>query len=128
MFDTAEGYAAGELKHGPIALVNEEMPVVVVAPSNPLMEKTLSNMHEVAARGGKIILITDATGRQEAGEDAGEIIEMPRVNSFVAPIVSAIPVQILAYHTAVQVRARSRELCSSANLSNRFIDSSSRPR
>ncbi|WMT90528.1 glutamine--fructose-6-phosphate transaminase (isomerizing) [Pelagibacterium sp. H642] len=97
----AEGYAAGELKHGPIALVNEEMPVVVVAPSDPLMEKTLSNMHEVAARGGKIILITDATGRQEAGEDAGEIIEMPRVNPFVAPIVSAIPVQILAYHTAV---------------------------
>jgi glucosamine--fructose-6-phosphate aminotransferase (isomerizing) len=97
----AEGYAAGELKHGPIALVNEEMPVVVVAPSDPLMEKTLSNMHEVAARGGKIILITDAVGRQEAGDDVGEIVEMPRVHPFVAPIVSAIPVQILAYHTAV---------------------------
>ena len=97
----AEGYAAGELKHGPIALVNEELPVVVVAPSDPLMEKTLSNMHEVAARGGKIILITDVVGRQEAGEDVGEIIEMPRVHPFVAPIVSAIPVQILAYHTAV---------------------------
>jgi glucosamine--fructose-6-phosphate aminotransferase (isomerizing) len=81
--------------------VNEEMPVVVVAPSDPLMEKTLSNMHEVAARGGKIILITDAVGRQEAGDDVGEIVEMPRVHPFVAPIVSAIPVQILAYHTAV---------------------------
>ena len=97
----AEGYAAGELKHGPIALVNEEMPVVVVAPSDSLMEKTLSNMHEVAARGGKIILITDAEGRREAGNDVGDIIEMPRVHPFVAPIVSAIPVQILAYHTAV---------------------------
>ena len=97
----AEGYAAGELKHGPIALVNEEMPVVVVAPSDPLMEKTLSNMHEVAARGGKIILITDSEGLREAGEGVGDIIEMPRVHPFVAPIVSAVPVQILAYHTAV---------------------------
>ena len=97
----AEGYAAGELKHGPIALVNEDMPVVVVAPSDPLMEKTLSNMHEVAARGGKIILITDSEGLREAGEGVGDIIEMPRVHPFVAPIVSAVPVQILAYHTAV---------------------------
>ncbi|SDG64298.1 glutamine--fructose-6-phosphate transaminase (isomerizing) [Pelagibacterium luteolum] len=97
----AEGYAAGELKHGPIALVNEEMPVVVVAPSDDLMEKTLSNMHEVSARGGKIILITDAEGRAQAGDGISDIIEMPRVHPFVAPILSSIPVQLLAYHTAV---------------------------
>ncbi|WP_404403940.1 glutamine--fructose-6-phosphate transaminase (isomerizing) [Pelagibacterium halotolerans] len=97
----AEGYAAGELKHGPIALVNEEMPVVVVAPSDPLMEKTLSNMHEVAARGGKIVLITDNAGETEAGNGIGDIIVMPQVHPFVAPIVAAVPVQLLAYHTAV---------------------------
>ena len=97
----AEGYAAGELKHGPIALVNEEMPVVVVAPSDELMEKTISNMHEVAARGGRIILITDDKGVAEAGDDVGEVIAMPEVNPFVAPIVSAVPIQLLAYHTAV---------------------------
>lgn len=97
----AEGYAAGELKHGPIALVNEEMPVVVVAPSDDLMEKTVSNMHEVAARGGKIILITDDDGAASAGEGVPDIIAMPRVHPFVAPIVSAVPVQLLAYHTAV---------------------------
>jgi glucosamine--fructose-6-phosphate aminotransferase (isomerizing) len=97
----AEGYAAGELKHGPIALVNEEMPVIVVAPSDELMEKTLSNMHEVAARGGKIILITDAEGKAVAGGGINDIIEMPRVHPFVAPILAAVPVQLLAYHTAV---------------------------
>jgi len=97
----AEGYAAGELKHGPIALVNEQMPVVVVAPSDELLEKTLSNMHEVAARGGKIILITDAEGRSKAGTDISEIIEMPQVHSFAAPVLMALPVQLLAYHTAV---------------------------
>lgn len=97
----AEGYAAGELKHGPIALVNEEMPVVVVAPSDDLMEKTLSNMHEVSARGGEIILITDAEGKAQAGDGISDIIEMPRVHPFVAPILSSIPVQLLAYHTAV---------------------------
>ena len=97
----AEGYAAGELKHGPIALVNEEMPVIVVAPSDELMEKTLSNMHEVAARGGKIIRITDAEGKAVAGGGIHDIIEMPRVHPFVAPILAAVPVQLLAYHTAV---------------------------
>lgn len=97
----AEGYAAGELKHGPIALVNEEMPVVVVAPSDDLMEKTISNMHEVAARGGRIILITDDRGVAEVGADVPDIIAMPEVNPFVAPIVAAVPVQLLAYHTAV---------------------------
>jgi glutamine---fructose-6-phosphate transaminase (isomerizing) len=97
----AEGYAAGELKHGPIALVNEEMPVVVVAPSDELMEKTLSNMHEVSARGGKIILITDQEGAQAAGTDVSDLIIIPKVHPFVAPILAAVPVQLLAYHTAV---------------------------
>jgi glucosamine--fructose-6-phosphate aminotransferase (isomerizing) len=96
----AEGYAAGELKHGPIALVDEQMPVIVVAPSDELMEKTLSNMQEVAARGGKIILITDADGAATVGPDVAELIVLPKVASFVAPILATIPVQLLAYHTA----------------------------
>jgi glucosamine--fructose-6-phosphate aminotransferase (isomerizing) len=96
----AEGYAAGELKHGPIALVDEQMPVIVVAPSDELMEKTLSNMQEVRARGGKIILITDAAGAAEVGPDVAELLIIPKVHSFVAPIVATIPVQLLAYHTA----------------------------
>jgi glucosamine--fructose-6-phosphate aminotransferase (isomerizing) len=99
----AEGYAAGELKHGPIALVDEQMPVIVVAPSDPLMEKTLSNMQEVAARGGRIILITDAAGAQLVGAGAAETIVLPQVSSFVAPILALIPVQLLAYHTAVHM-------------------------
>ncbi|MDB5561226.1 MAG: Glucosamine--fructose-6-phosphate aminotransferase [Hyphomicrobiales bacterium] len=97
----AEGYAAGELKHGPIALVDEAMPVIVVAPSDELMEKTLSNMQEVAARGGKIILITDEDGVRHIGQGVAETIVVPKVASFVAPILSLIPVQLLAYHTAV---------------------------
>jgi glucosamine--fructose-6-phosphate aminotransferase (isomerizing) len=97
----AEGYAAGELKHGPIALVDEAMPVIVVAPSDDLVEKTLSNMQEVSARGGKIILITDADGAQAVGHGVADIITVPKVHPFVAPILSLIPVQLLAYHTAV---------------------------
>ncbi|MDB5529241.1 MAG: glmS [Devosia sp.] len=97
----AEGYAAGELKHGPIALVDEDMPVIVVAPSDELVDKTMSNMQEVAARGGKIILITDAEGAKQVGEGVADIILIPRVSSFVAPILATIPVQLLAYHTAV---------------------------
>ncbi|RYE56074.1 MAG: SIS domain-containing protein, partial [Hyphomicrobiales bacterium] len=97
----AEGYAAGELKHGPIALVDEAMPVIVVAPSDELVDKTLSNMQEVAARGGKIILITDAEGAKTVGHGVADIIEIPHVHSFVAPILATIPVQLLAYHTAV---------------------------
>ena len=96
----AEGYAAGELKHGPIALVDELMPVIVVAPSDELMEKTLSNMQEVAARGGKIILITDEAGAAAVGHGVADIIVLPKVASFVAPILATIPVQLLAYHTA----------------------------
>ncbi len=97
----AEGYAAGELKHGPIALVDEDMPVIVVAPSDELVDKTLSNMQEVAARGGKIILITDQKGADTVGQDVSDIILIPEVSSFVAPILATIPVQLLAYHTAV---------------------------
>jgi glucosamine--fructose-6-phosphate aminotransferase (isomerizing) len=97
----AEAYAAGELKHGPIALVNETMPVIVVAPSDELMEKTLSNMHEVAARGGKIILITDEEGAKTVGHGIDDIIVLPTAASFVMPILATIPVQLLAYHTAV---------------------------
>lgn len=96
----AEAYPAGELKHGPIALVDELMPVIVVAPSDELMAKTLSNMQEVAARGGKIILITDEVGQQTVGPDVAEVIVLPKVASFVAPILATIPVQLLAYHTA----------------------------
>jgi glutamine---fructose-6-phosphate transaminase (isomerizing) len=99
----AEGYAAGELKHGPIALVDEAMPVIVVAPSDELVEKTLSNMQEVSARGGKIILITDEAGARSVGHGVADIIIMPTVHPFVAPILSLIPVQLLAYHTAVMM-------------------------
>jgi len=97
----AEGYPAGELKHGPIALVDEVMPVIVVAPSDELMEKTMSNMQEVSARGGQIILITDEEGARHIGHGVAEIIVIPKVASFVAPILALIPVQLLAYHTAV---------------------------
>ena len=97
----AEGYAAGEMKHGPIALIDEDVPVIVLAPSGPLFEKTVSNMQEVRARGGKIILISDARGIEEAGEGCLATIEMPEVHRLIAPIVYAVPVQLLAYHVAV---------------------------
>lgn len=97
----AEGYAAGELKHGPIALIDETMPVIVVAPSDRWFEKTVSNMQEVAARGGRIILITDEKGAKTTGLDTLATIVMPDVPEFVSPIVYAIPVQLIAYHTAV---------------------------
>ena len=97
----AEGYAAGEMKHGPIALIDDNVPVIVLAPSGPLFEKTVSNMQEVRARGGKIVLISDAKGIAEAGEGCLATIEMPEVHPLIAPIVYAVPVQLLAYHTAV---------------------------
>ena len=97
----AEGYAAGEMKHGPIALIDEAVPVIVLAPSGPLFEKTVSNMQEVRARGGKVILISDAEGIAEAGEGCLATIEMPRVHPLIAPLVYAIPAQLLAYHVAV---------------------------
>jgi glucosamine--fructose-6-phosphate aminotransferase (isomerizing) len=96
----AEGYAAGEMKHGPIALIDEAVPVIVLAPSGPLFEKTVSNMQEVRARGGKIVLISDKAGLAEAGEGCLATIEMPRVHPLIAPLVYAVPVQLLAYHTA----------------------------
>ena len=97
----AEGYAAGEMKHGPIALIDETVPVIVIAPSGPLFEKTVSNMQEVRARGGQIILISDAEGIAEAGEGTIATITMPRVHPLIAPLVYAVPVQLLAYHVAV---------------------------
>ncbi|MBX9815303.1 MAG: glutamine--fructose-6-phosphate aminotransferase [Proteobacteria bacterium SG_bin5] len=97
----AEGYASGEMKHGPIALIDEAVPVIVLAPSGPLFEKTVSNMQEVRARGGKIVLISDAEGLAEAGEGCLATIEMPKVHPLIAPIVYAVPVQLLAYHVAV---------------------------
>ena len=96
----AEGYAAGEMKHGPIALIDEAVPVIVLAPSGPLFEKTVSNMQEVRARGGKIVLISDREGLDEAGEGCLATIEMPKVHPLIAPLVYAIPVQLLAYHVA----------------------------
>ncbi|MBW0144736.1 glutamine--fructose-6-phosphate transaminase (isomerizing) [Sphingomicrobium clamense] len=97
----AEGYASGEMKHGPIALIDDKVPVIVLAPSGPLFEKTVSNMQEVAARGGKIILISDAKGIAEAGEGCMATIEMPEAHPLIQPIVYAVPVQLLAYHVAV---------------------------
>lgn len=96
----AEGYASGEMKHGPIALIDEAVPVIVLAPSGPLFEKTVSNMQEVRARGGKIVLISDKAGLAEAGEGCLATIEMPKVHPLIAPLVYAVPVQLLAYHTA----------------------------
>ena len=98
----AEGYAAGELKHGPIALIDETVPVIVVAPEDELFEKTISNMQEVAARGGKIIFISDAAP-EKAGCKLAATIPLPKVHPFAAPILAAIPVQLLAYHTACQM-------------------------
>ncbi|MFL0357149.1 glutamine--fructose-6-phosphate transaminase (isomerizing) [Erythrobacter sp. GH1-10] len=97
----AEGYASGEMKHGPIALIDDEVPVVVIAPSGPLFEKTVSNMEEVRARGGQVVLISDADGIAQAGEGCIATIEMPVVHPLIAPLVYAIPVQLLAYHVAV---------------------------
>ena len=96
----AEGYASGEMKHGPIALIDEDVPVIVLAPSGPLFEKTVSNMQEVRARGGQVVLISDAEGLREAGHDCIATIEMPQVHPLIAPLVYAVPVQLLAYHTA----------------------------
>ena len=97
----AEGYAAGELKHGPIALIDEDMPVVVIAPYDNIFDKTVSNMQEVAARGGRIILITDQKGADAASINAEHTIIMPEVPEILTPLVYSMPIQLLAYHTAV---------------------------
>jgi glutamine---fructose-6-phosphate transaminase (isomerizing) len=97
----AEGYAAGEMKHGPIALIDETMPVIVVAPSDELFEKTASNLEEASARGGRVILISDRAGIARLGKRVAHTIELPDCDPFVAPILYAVPVQLLAYHAAV---------------------------
>ena len=97
----AEGYAAGELKHGPIALIDETMPVIVMAPRDALFDKTVSNMQEVMARKGKVLLISDHQGIHEAGPGVASTIHMPEVAAPFAPILYAVPAQLIAYHTAV---------------------------
>ncbi|MEN3378624.1 MAG: hypothetical protein V7604_3979 [Hyphomicrobiales bacterium] len=99
----AEGYAAGELKHGPIALIDETMPVIVIAPFDKVFEKTVSNMQEVAARGGRIILVTDPKGALEATVESTVVLTLPEMPATVTPLVYAIPVQLMAYHTAVMM-------------------------
>jgi len=97
----AEGYAAGEMKHGPIALIDENMPIIVIAPPDHLFDKTASNMQEVIARGGRVIFLSDAKGIERLGNMAAATVELPAVDPFVAPILYTIPVQLLAYHVAV---------------------------
>jgi len=97
----AEGYAAGEMKHGPIALIDQTVPVIVIAPYDDLFDKTASNMQEVVARGGRVIFLSDKDGIARLGNLAAATIELPKVDPFVAPILYAIPVQLLAYHVAV---------------------------
>ena len=97
----AEGYASGEMKHGPIALIDDSVPLIVLAPSGPLFDKTVSNMQEAQARGAQVVLISDAEGIAQAGENTIATIEMPKVHPLIAPLVYAVPVQLLAYHVAV---------------------------
>jgi len=97
----AEGYAAGEMKHGPIALIDESVPIIVIAPSDELFDKTASNMQEVIARGGRVIFLSDKPGIDRLGDMAAATIELPEVDPFVAPVLYTIPVQLLAYHVAV---------------------------
>ena len=97
----AEAYASGELKHGPIALIDSNMPVIIMAPRDALFDKTVSNMQEVMARGGKVVLISDKAGLKIAGDGVWRSIEMPEVETLLCPILYAIPAQQIAYHTAV---------------------------
>ena len=97
----AEGYAAGEMKHGPIALIDRQVPILSIVPSGPLFEKTASNVQEAGARGGQVVVLSDAAGCAKLRSIAAEVLELPAVDPFVAPILYAIAVQMLAYHTAV---------------------------
>jgi glucosamine--fructose-6-phosphate aminotransferase (isomerizing) len=97
----AEGYAAGEMKHGPIALIDAQVPVIALCPSGPLFEKTASNLQEAAARGGRVMAFTDAEGAKALSRFAERVIVLPSIGAFSAPILYAIPVQLLAYHVAV---------------------------
>ena len=97
----AEGYPAGEMKHGPIALIDHDVPVVAICPSGPLFEKTASNLQEAAARGGQIVAFTDSAGARKLRHIAAELVVLPDCDPFTAPILYAIPVQILAYQAAI---------------------------
>ncbi len=97
----AEGYAAGEMKHGPIALIDKDVPIICIAPADKLFEKTASNIMEVRARGGRVIVFSDSAGAERLSEHAEAVIALPSVNAFVSPILYAIPVQLLAYHVAI---------------------------
>ena len=97
----AEGYAAGELKHGPIALIDEEVPVVIIAPQDELFDKTVSNMEEVAARGAQVVMITNEDAAKTNGSNALETVTIPVASSFISPFLYTIPVQLLSYHAAV---------------------------
>jgi glutamine---fructose-6-phosphate transaminase (isomerizing) len=97
----AEGYAAGEMKHGPIALIDENVPVVVLAPNDDLFQKTLGNVEEVMARGGRVVMISDAAGVAQLADRLASGIAVPSCDPFVAPLLYAIPIQLLAYHVAV---------------------------
>ena len=96
----AEGYPAGEMKHGPIALINEEMPVVVIIPHDAVFQKSLSNLKEVESRGGRIIVVTDAPS-PELEDVAWEVLAVPRTNELLTPVLLTVPLQLLAYHVAV---------------------------
>ncbi len=96
-----QDFAADEMKHGPIALIDDQVPIIVIAPSDELFEKTASNLQESMARGGRVIFLFDRHGIAQIGEQATACIELPRLDSFVTPILYAIPVQLLAYHVAV---------------------------
>jgi glucosamine--fructose-6-phosphate aminotransferase (isomerizing) len=98
----AEGYAAGELKHGPIALIDKNTPVVMTAPHDELFEKSLSNLQEVAARHGRVLLVSDRKGIEAAGKAPWASLEIPGVDPVIQPLVSIIPLQLLAYHVAVE--------------------------
>ena len=97
----AEAYASGELKHGPIALIDRSLPVLVFAPHDALFDKTVSNMQEVMARGGLVTLVTDTTGAHLAGEGTSAVLALPQAGRLTAPMLYAIPAQLLAYHTAI---------------------------
>ncbi len=97
----AEGYASGELKHGPIALIDETVPVVVLAPKDKLFDKTVSNMQEVMARGGRVVLVTDADGAEAAADGAWQVLRMPACDPLIAPLIYTVPAQLLAYHAAL---------------------------
>jgi len=97
----AEGYASGELKHGPIALIDDTVPVIILAPSDELSEKSMSNMQEVIARKANVILVSDKDGIQSAGLNGKNTIEMPCIDPLLTPLLYALPVQLIAYFTAV---------------------------